>query len=127
MTSVASPERAGGGLHAAADESCSSCLFFLLIICSRLDRGLASVAQLPLPARIDLIGVFLKDEERALELFMGLCVLHNAVGEAHVTILVNVLDRRRVGPERLSRWAHYANRTPHLCAEKARNSSQLLI
>merc|ERR1711977_374542 len=43
-----------------------------------LDGRLAGVAQLLLPARVDLVGVLLEGQESALELLVGLRVLDNA-------------------------------------------------
>merc|ERR1712060_517646 len=41
----------------------------------RLDGRLASVPQLLLPTRVDLVGVLLEGQERALELLMRLGIL----------------------------------------------------
>merc|ERR1719352_1887828 len=69
-----------------ANECRSRCLL-LPVKGSGLDRGLASVAQLLLPAWVDLIGILLKRQERTLELLVGLGVLDDTIGQADVAKL----------------------------------------
>merc|ERR1712061_714362 len=68
----------------AGSKLCSRLL--LPIEARRLDRRLASISKLLLPARVDLIGVLLECEERALDFFMSLRILDDTVRQADVTI-----------------------------------------
>ena len=52
-----------------------------------LHRGLASVAELLLPSRVDLVGVLLEGQEGTLDLLVGLCELDDAVAQADVAVL----------------------------------------
>ena len=53
----------------------------------RLHGGLAGVAELLLPARVDLVGVLLEGEEGTLDLLVGLGELDDAIAQADVAVL----------------------------------------
>ena len=53
----------------------------------RLHGGLARVAELLLPARVDLVGVLLESKESTLDLLVGLGELDDAIAQADVAIL----------------------------------------
>ena len=56
----------------------------------RLHGGLTSVAQLLLPARVDLVGILLEGQECALDLLMGLGILDHSIAQADVAELASL-------------------------------------
>merc|ERR1712190_353469 len=66
-------------------EDCGACLLLPVERCS-LNRGLARVAELLLPARVDLIRVLLEGQECALDFLMSFCILNDAIAEAHIPV-----------------------------------------
>merc|ERR1712167_199787 len=73
------------GLGRSSDESSGRSLL-LPIESGSLHRGLAGVTKLLLPARVDLIGVFLESQEGALELLVCLGILDHAIRQRDLTI-----------------------------------------
>ena len=55
-----------------------------------LHGGLTSVAQLLLPARVDLVSVLLEGQECALDLLMGLGILNHSIAQADVAELASL-------------------------------------
>merc|ERR1719433_2488254 len=53
---------------------------------SSLDGRLPSVPKLFLPARVDLVCILLEGEECTLQLFVGLGILNDAVGQTDIAI-----------------------------------------
>merc|ERR1712203_216021 len=51
-----------------------------------LNRRFASVPKLLFPSWVDLVSILLECQERPLELFVGLCILNDAIGQAHLSI-----------------------------------------
>eukprot|EP00438_Fugacium_kawagutii_P012061 Skav228750 [mRNA] locus=scaffold1034:4673:6050:+ [translate_table: standard] len=55
-----------------------------------LHRGLTSVAQLLLPARVDLVSILLEGQESTLDLLMGLGILNHTITQADVAELAGL-------------------------------------
>merc|ERR1711920_310484 len=64
----------------------STQLLLLPIEAGRLDGGLPGVAELLLPAGVDLVSVLLEGQECALDFLVRLRVLDDSVREAHVAV-----------------------------------------
>merc|ERR1719387_1159529 len=60
--------------------------FLLPVEGRRLHRGLTSVPELLLPPRVDLVGVLLEGQERALHFLVGLRKFDDAVRKRHIAI-----------------------------------------
>merc|ERR1712187_273247 len=75
--------RAACWIH--ADETCCRGLLLPVEGCS-LYRGLACVAELFLPSRVYLVGIFLECQESPFELLVSLCVLDDTVRQAHIAV-----------------------------------------
>ena len=78
-----------GWCHTCANEGGSRGTLGPIERC-RLHGGLTSVAQLLLPARVDLISILLEGQEGTLDLLMGLGILDHSITQADVAKLTSL-------------------------------------
>merc|ERR1711941_54841 len=77
--------------HAASGSS-----LLLPVKRSSLDGRFPSVPQLFLPPRVDLVCIFLESQECTLQLFVGLGILNDAIGQADIAIHASFPEHPRL-------------------------------